>query len=388
MAKKQPRPKIPPQVQQELWGRAAGRCEFRGCNKLLYKDSVTQQRSNLAQISHIIAFSPDGPRGHPTLSKQLEIEISNLMLTCRDHAKLIDDKTLEGKYPVDLLRSFKHEHERRIRMLTEAKEEAQTHVLLLQVPIDAQVFEIDHLAAFRAILPKYPAEEAPRRIDLSGMTLGSTSNGFFEVAARSITRHVNSLRQHHSDERRIRNLSIFALAPVPLLIHFGHCLGDFEQVDLYQRHRGSQDWTWKEEEEPEKSAEWYQIVLPSETEDDGRRKIALVLSVSALIMPTELEQALGEKPLTYELRIKEPGVDFLKSKKRLEVFGEEARKLLELLSRLDHDRTIHLFPAVPAPAAIELGRSIKAHHPPFLAYEYDKSARKRLPALLINSRVR
>ena len=63
MKQKSVRPTIPLQLQNELWARAAGRCEFRGCNKLLYKDDLTQKRSNLAIISHIVAFSPDGPRG-------------------------------------------------------------------------------------------------------------------------------------------------------------------------------------------------------------------------------------------------------------------------------------------------------------------------------------
>ena len=160
MRKKSVRPTIPENVRYELWARAAGRCEFRGCNKFLCKDDLTQQRSNLGTISHIVAYSPTGPRGNPIRSKQLEKDINNLMLTCRDHGKVIDDKVRETEYTEETLREFKREHEQRIRMLTEAKEDAQTHVLLLQVPIDAQGFTINQTAAFRAVLPKYPAEDA------------------------------------------------------------------------------------------------------------------------------------------------------------------------------------------------------------------------------------
>jgi hypothetical protein len=165
MGKRNTRPSISDQIQRELWGRAAGRCEFRGCNKLLYKDDLTQQHSNLSVISHIVAYSPDGPRGDLVRSKLLEKDINNLMLTCRNHSKIIDDKAREEEYPEELLREFKREHELRIRMLTEAKEDAQTHVLILQVPIDKRIIAIDQAAVFRAILPKYPVEETPTIIE-------------------------------------------------------------------------------------------------------------------------------------------------------------------------------------------------------------------------------
>ena len=55
---------IPVAVQTELWGRAAGRCEFAGCNKPLWKSSVTSERVNIAQKAHIYSFSEGGPRGN------------------------------------------------------------------------------------------------------------------------------------------------------------------------------------------------------------------------------------------------------------------------------------------------------------------------------------
>lgn len=384
MNKKNTRPPIPEPTQRELWARAAGRCEFRGCNKLLYKDDLTQQRSNLAVISHIVAYSPDGPRGDPVRSKQLEKDITNLMLTCRNHGKIIDDKAYEAEYPEELLCEFKSEHELRVRILTESKEDAQTYVLLLQVPIESRDFEIDHKAAFRAILPKYPAEETPITIDLSGLAIPTTSEGFFQVAAQSITERTHDIFRRHASRRHIKNLSVFALAPVPLLIHFGHLLGDIDHLDLYQRHRDSQDWLWKKEEE---AKEFYEMLCPLEAVPSRRHKVALLLSVSAPIKHAEVIAALGEEPFVYEIRAKEPGLDFLTSRRRLEVFGYEARKLLEsLCATYDHDCIVHLFAAVPAPVAIEFGRCIKQYHPPFLIYEYKKADRVRFPALQVNAR--
>ena len=54
---------IKPAVEKELWARAAGRCQFDGCNKILYKSSVTQERVNISEKAHIYSISEKGPRG-------------------------------------------------------------------------------------------------------------------------------------------------------------------------------------------------------------------------------------------------------------------------------------------------------------------------------------
>lgn len=394
MADKAKRPNIPEIVKLQLWARSAGRCEFRGCNELLYKDDLTQKLSNLSQISHIVAFSPDGARGDPIRSKLLEIDINNLMLTCRNHAKLIDDKTRESEYPEELLLEFKREHEQRIKLLTEAKEDAKTHVLILQVPIAAQSFIIDNKAVFQAILPKYPAEEVPIDINLGGMAIPTSSAGFFEVAAKCIKEEVEANLRKSARGKQIRNLSIFALAPIPLLIYFGSLLGDIEQVDLYQYHRDSQDWRWKGEDTPSEHAalntkvfaNLFKLEYPAERPLGPDQKIALLLSISNTVKREEVEKTLGNCPLIFEIKSPNPSFDFLKSRNRLTRFGQEVRQVFEeLRRRYDHHHTVHVFAALPAPAAIELGRNIKKDYPAFQLYEYRREDRAHLPVMTINT---
>ena len=382
MTIREPRPKFPIQVERELWARAAGRCEFRGCNELLYKDGLTQQRSNLGQISHIVAHSPKGPRGDPTRSAQLATDIENLMLTCRVHAKIIDDLARVDEYPEERLLEFKREHEQRIRMLTEIQEDAQTHILLLQASIDARRFEISQDDAFRAILPRYPAEETAMTVDLTGMTIPTSSQGFFSVAAESISSEIERCLRRRSNGASIKTLSVFALAPVPLLIHLGHLLGDITHVDLYQHHRDLQNWVWKQEEE---AGEFYDVAHPEH--DNAEQPIAVLLSISAPIQQSEVVAALQQEPLIYEIRARDPNFDFLRSRKRLEMFGYEARKLLaEIRDRHGFRRPIHLFAASPSPVSIEFGRNIKPLHPAFVVYEYQKSDCTYAAALVINAR--
>ena len=167
MSGKRPRPAIPIGAQRELWARSAGRCEFRGCNRLLFRDDLTKRKSNLGKISHIMAFSPDGPRGHPVLSEKLEKDISNLILTCGDHSKIIDDRDKVTDYPVELLQAFKQEHESRVRVLTGVQEEAKASVLIVRAAVNTRVPAIGHEDAFRGMLPLYPAEETATVIDLT-----------------------------------------------------------------------------------------------------------------------------------------------------------------------------------------------------------------------------
>ena len=73
-------------VERELWARSAGRCEFAGCNRILYKSPVTQESVNISEKAHIYSISSSGPRGWgPFANKKGRVnEISNLILVCYD----------------------------------------------------------------------------------------------------------------------------------------------------------------------------------------------------------------------------------------------------------------------------------------------------------------
>ena len=119
---------IPEQIKLKLWVTAGGRCEYPGCNTLLYRDDVTLANLNRAYIAHIIADSPNGPRGDKILSKKLAKEFSNLMLLCDTHHKLIDKEDTVG-HPVTLLEKYKSQHEERIEHLTGMDHKRKTYIV-------------------------------------------------------------------------------------------------------------------------------------------------------------------------------------------------------------------------------------------------------------------
>ena len=90
---------IPDKIKYLLWGKAGGRCEYRGCNTKLYIDSLTKVEFNEAYVAHIIADSQSGPRGDAVLSEKLDV-LHRLSLILLDR-EILDsdeiDKVMKGE---------------------------------------------------------------------------------------------------------------------------------------------------------------------------------------------------------------------------------------------------------------------------------------------------
>ncbi len=76
------RTKIPEWTKLKLWVLSGGRCEFSGCNNYIWRDGLTLQEDNFAEMAHIIAQSSDGPRGNKKLSLHQAIDFENLIMLC------------------------------------------------------------------------------------------------------------------------------------------------------------------------------------------------------------------------------------------------------------------------------------------------------------------
>ena len=78
-----------------VWAKAAGRCQFPGCNDILIGDlRAGNDTLNAAYIAHIVAEKPGGPRGDLIRSPLLADDPANLLLLCDVHHRLIDHEEL------------------------------------------------------------------------------------------------------------------------------------------------------------------------------------------------------------------------------------------------------------------------------------------------------
>lgn len=93
-----------------IWGRAGARCAMPTCRvHLVLEEAETDNSALIGEMSHIVAESDNGPRGHSSLSTEERDLHSNLILLCRNHHGEIDQKP--AIWPVERLRQIKAEHE-------------------------------------------------------------------------------------------------------------------------------------------------------------------------------------------------------------------------------------------------------------------------------------
>ena len=344
-----PRSKLPRLTEVMLAARAAGRCEFRGCNELLYRHPLTGEVGNFAENAHVVAFRKEGARGDETRPVNIN-DIDNLMLLCRRDHKLVDDNP--DRYSREELEQQKREHEARIKRVTGLGPSMQTTVFELTAKIGQFKPVIGRAEIADALLPRYPSDGL-HKLDLTG--LGNEEPGpVYELAYRRIRQEVDRLHASGGDLETTRHLSVFAIAPMPMLVALGYELGNKLATDFFQCHRTRKQnrWNWYEAEAP---ARFQVRKLKSGTTPAC---VGLVLSLSGPFDARTLPAVIDERYALYEIAPIDavPNTSLLRQREDLEAFRAVYRTLLAELRR-DHDGLpeIHFFPALPAPAAVTCG---------------------------------
>jgi hypothetical protein len=359
---------IKPDNKLLLYVRAGGRCEFDGCNEYLLSHQLTHKTINLGQMAHIVAFSTEGPRGDAEGGERpVDINnVDNLMLLCHRCHKLVDDHPEE--YSLETLLNYKKAHEERIFWLTSASPDRQTSVVVLKSKIGGQTVKLSAAEIHEAVSPHYPASRAGTVIDLS--KISDEGDAFYTVAAKEIKRQIERVVDDVVEEEKTNHVSLFALAPIPLLTYAGNLIGNKIPTDLFQRHRDSENWTWKTEG---KLAEYKFEKIHEGTDDD---KVILILSLSGKIHLEKLPAEVVEGANIYEITLDgaSPNPTFLRQNQDLIAFKDIYQLALrEIGSNHGKLEKLNLFPAVPAPVAVLCGRELMPKIDPILAvYDDDK----------------
>ena len=359
---------VPEDTRLKLWVKSAGRCEFRGCNEPVWQNNLTLSDGNFGEVAHIIAASEDGPRGSEE-SAILQIDYSNLMLLCQRCHKEIDDNP--DKYPAELLRQWKQEHEDRIEIQTSYSADIhKSTVVLFTVKIKDRIPRINREAYHNAMSPKYPVDEGIKIENQDFDQHGDEAD--WAAYARVIERRIRARVEEGIDGKEIKHFSVFAIGPMPLLMFLGKCLGDTIPADLYQSHRNikdtSQTWSWPVEERETQTS---YVVNPINVLKNSEN-VAIILTLSDRIGKDKYVNLVDETFSLYEITIENPSPHFLKNPKQLEHFSYEYRKLLNQV-QTTHGRHCKIFilPTVPPPIAVECGRVLlPTKDPEIFACEY------------------
>lgn len=342
---------VSPKTRAIVWARGAGRCQYLGCNQPLIGDLVSgNEDANFGLIAHIVAEQPGGPRGDPVRSPALADDPSNLMLMCYQHHKLIDvDDKL--RHDEQRLLNMKAAHEERIKIVTDIAPDLASQVLRYGARIGAQdsLVSFDRVAA--AMLPeRYPSHGSSIGIEILGNSAEDSEDQYWVTEQINLQRQLDNKIKPLVQNREITHLSIFALAPIPLLIELGRSLGDIVPAEVYQLHREPAGWRWAKNG-PRVD---YKLQVPP---SKGQTVVALKLALSATITDDRISSVLGEDIAIWAITATNNNNDVMRYPEDLAEF----RRLLRFAYneiKVVHgpNAVINIFPAIPVSAAVECGR--------------------------------
>lgn len=351
---------IPLPTKELLWGKAAGRCEMLGCNKLVYESFITHDEVKIGEIAHNIAANEGGPRGnekpfwHIDSSIDNDVDynaIENLLLLCPECHTEVDKNST--KYPVEILRKMKKLHEDRIRNLTSITEERECLLVSFAAPIAKKIFYLSEDRMLLSLADSRYFSAPENRIDLSQTDI--QDGEFVSVQKRNLKRDFSAYV-----EPRLKGTSkpvaTFAFAPIPLLILFGTLFPTGTRMFVFQKLRNpiDRDWYWT----PEKSRESiFKIVRP----DNSYQKHipCLALEGTAIIADDRIIAATNDLDGEIDIwRIQSIsyGYDLLCNEG---VLREWNRLILQIMNEIHicygHTTPVRIFPAINNSLAVETG---------------------------------
>jgi hypothetical protein len=223
------RDKVKDSVRNALWARTAGRCTI--CNRRLLGDSRTYMHSVLlAELAHNIGAveGADSPR-RKDIDRVSDTEAEeNLLLLCHDCHRVIDHPEHIDFFPPEKPREIKESFERRIEMVTESGGLTRTAALR----VGSQIRGSLALASQREVAETLLAVnylglvETRRSGDFTCRVNGNAGGrGFWDAARQSIDDTLDLVHQA-IDKGDVEHISVFAIAPIPLLAYLGWHLDD------------------------------------------------------------------------------------------------------------------------------------------------------------------
>ncbi len=340
---------VPEPVKRALWGRAAGRCQFDGCNKPLWRSPLTSEEVNIADQAHIWSFSRRGPRGNEGVSSDELNTHANLILVCHECHRKIDKEKDGGRYTADLLQGWKAQHEARVELVSGIIPDKRSHVLRYGASIGDHASPLHFEKTAPVLFPeRYPADDKGIELGMINTAGRDRDPDFYRVEANNLVRLFGPRVRDRLADGTIGHLSIFGLGPQPLLILLGSLLTDIPEAETYQLHREPPGWAW-----PGRDEDWE---LHVDEPEACSGPPALILALSATVVP---DRALAIDPAfrVWTIRVDNPHNDVLRTRRQLRTLRRCMRLTLDRIkARHGEDALLAIFPVVPVAAAVELGR--------------------------------
>lgn len=348
-----------------LWGKSAGRCNI--CNKKLYEDSAYSTSGNYGEKAHIHAFSKGGPRNSSDIEEEEINSYNNLILLCQEHHKMIDDSPEE--YPVDVLMEYKKNHENLIEELTDHHYTKTSVIISYFHNIDKQeIIHSDTLLKKSLISNKLLAKD----ISIVKLNKGISSLEFlsFKDCQNAASGLERSFKRNMDNIIAVSEMiSIFALAPQPLLIKLGILVNDQYSVNVFQCDRDEKKWILNKKTTEKINFEVHGTIENPDSE------VALVIDLSAQVINERITAVLGENVQIIHLTVSNPNRGIVTDTSIQNNFVSKFREIMEYIKNKTNATCIHLFPCMPNSLAIRLGMDLMPKTDlPFIIYDQFKNS--------------
>lgn len=366
---------VPERTARMVWARSAGRCAM--CATALLDREWGDVTVSIGEIAHNVGATAGArsPRGDSPIPLSERNREENLFLLCHSCHRKIDAKENRGVYTVEALRRIKKTHE---DMVTAATDFGSLHRTLVVVT-DATVRGTPVMASHRQIAAALVASQrAPFSIDGRQVRVAidlrdsETESWAWERGKQRIDEAVAKIRID-TEPGRVDHVSVFAVAPIPLLVYLGHVLDDKVGVEVYRRARVDSDrmWCW-----PIEAAESPVFEMNIEDADGEATEAVVLVSVSGTVSRERIPAELSAFPVI-DLRPSGivPRLDLLDSPESVASFGEAWR---HLLGTVEHDlprvARLHVLAAAPVPAAVSIGRyRSRSANPNLVVYQRESN---------------
>lgn len=339
---------IPEEVRRLLWLKAAGRCEFEGCNKILYEGEITKEYGNFGELCHVIGDSPHGPRGGDK-SEKMAKDIRNIVLMCPACHKIIDSNT--DKYTVEVVKEMKKRHEDRIRLVTGIRHDKKSHVVTYYSKIGKNLPDFSFNTIGSVLFPDYfPEASNAIEISMKGNALKDSDPIFWEIEDKNLQTAFDYEVKQRIQHSETKHISLFPFADMPLLVRLGTLFNDIHELKIYQPHRDTRKWEWQKS--GDENIE-FQIIEPT----DKSKQPVLVFALSATAITERIRALYSSRDVSiWTVTCTNPNNDFLKTEAKLKEFANFTRVVLDKIktsSTAFSEILVHM--TMPVACAFTLG---------------------------------
>ena len=358
---------------EELGYMAGWRCQFAGCGQDLRWHAATSKIGQFGYFAHIVASSPEGPRGDPIESAKFASDPKNILLLCDACHRRID-KVEPHAYPTHVLRRMREDNIAEVKRLLDTLRYPEVSTLAVIGNIAGQPAQFSMDDAHEALRGRHlrSSDNKPQRFfDPGGTQHNVHDPAYWVTAFQQLRRDLVALQalldgSRHGIART--SIGVFPQHSTSILALAGRVLGDTAGVHVFQPHRdvppNTSRWAWPAGvAEPNLSKYTLDVV---QEPNGGEREAILLVELTTKIdysrLPGECVQ--GDELILPALRIStvSPGIHCIRHPVDLQLVTKMIDDAVQVLQDQWRMTRVHVFAIAPASAIVVLGQKMQARH--------------------------